>query len=92
MDIVKHDKSKKLEFKVYDDKIFVDGPPDDKMDFSYLNVKWAMKSCKFYKVKKSTSLFASLAQAVRTEELLYNFGTTSPARRKQRRQRQRPRL
>ena len=39
VDIVKHDKSKKLEFKVYDDKIFVDGPPDDKMNFSYLNVK-----------------------------------------------------
>ncbi len=33
-----------------------------------------------------------LAQAVRTEELLYNFGTTSPKRRKQRRQRQWPRL
>ncbi len=51
-----------------------------------------MKSCHFHKVKKIVSHFASLAQAIRVEELMYNFGTTSSKRRKQRRQRQRPRL
>ena len=92
VEAVKHTKSHALQFKVYDDQVFTDGPPTDKADYSYLVVKWAMKACRFYKIKKLVSHFASIAQAVRTEELLYNFGTTSPARRKQRRQRQRPRL
>jgi hypothetical protein len=92
VDVVKHTKSNKLQFKVYDDQVFPDGPPTDKADYSYLVVKWAIKACRFHKIKKSVSHFASLAQAVRTEELLYNYGTTSSARRKQRRQRQRPRL
>jgi hypothetical protein len=91
VEVVKHTKSGKLQFKTYDDQLFTDGPPEDKNDFLYLAVSWAMKSCRFHKAKKSASLFASLAQHVRAEELLYNFGTTSPARRKQRRQRQRPR-
>jgi hypothetical protein len=91
-DVVKHTKSKKLHFKVYDDKLFTDGPPSDKMDFSYLVVSWAIKACRFHKAKKSISHLAALAQVIHAEQLLYNFGTTSSARRKQRRQRQRPRL
>ena len=57
--------------------LFTDGPPENKMDFEYLVVSWAIKACRFHKIKKPVSHFASLAQAVRAEELLYNFGTTS---------------
>ena len=92
VDVVKHTKSNKLQFKVYDDQVFPDGPPTDKSDYSYLNVKWAMKSCRFQKAKKAISQLASLALQVSIEERQYNFGTTSPKRQKQRRQRQRPRL
>ena len=57
VDVVKHTKSNKLQFKVYDDQVFPDGPPTDKADFSYLAVNWAIKSCKFFKGK-----FAAAAQ------------------------------
>ncbi len=81
-----HIKSNKLQFKVYDDQVFPDGPPTDKSDYSYLVVKWAIKACRFHKIKKPVSYFASLAQAISAEKLLHNFGTTSSKRRKQRRQ------
>ncbi len=51
-DVVKHTKSNKLKFKVYDNQVFPDGPPPDKADYSYLVVSWAIKSCKFHKVKR----------------------------------------
>jgi hypothetical protein len=36
VEVVKHAKSGKLHFKAYDDLLFSDGPPEDKMDYDYL--------------------------------------------------------
>ena len=92
INIVMHCKSRKLQFKCYNSELFPNGPPVDKMDFDYISVAWAMKSCTFRKIKAVKSLFAQLAAQINTEEKIVNMGPTASNRRKQRKQRQRPRL
>jgi hypothetical protein len=107
VDVVKHIKSGKLQFKAYDDSLitvhgrrhtmtacslFTDRPPTDKLDFVYLNVAWAMKSCRFHKPKAAKPFFAKLASAVSAEESAYNLGTPSASRRKLQQQRRRSRI
>ena len=86
--VVKHKKSRKLCYKYYDEKIFSDIPTSPK-DFHYINVRYALQKCKFHKVK---SMLQAFAAAVSMDDTFRNHGTTSMSRRKQRRQRQRPRL
>ena len=87
--VVKHKKSRKLQFKYYDDNLF-DEPPKGGKSFEYINVKYALQHCTF---QKYVSHWAALVELVDMEERQYNFGTTqSTKRRKQQRQRRRPRL
>ena len=87
--IVKHIKSRKLQFQYFDIDKFSEAPKNIK-DYEYINVKYAISSCRFIKYKP---LIAHLATYVNAESNTYNFG--SPLSRTQRKnafRRQRPRL
>jgi hypothetical protein len=89
IEIVKHKKSKKLQYKYYDDSQY-DEPPCNKDAYSYINAKYCLDKCKFQKIK---TLIASTAQRIENETNQYNScASLSKTQRKNRTNRQRPRL
>ena len=67
--IVKHIKSRKLQFQYFDINKFSETPKNIK-DYEYINVKYAISNCRFIKYKP---LIAYLATYVNAESNTYNL-------------------
>ena len=78
-EIVRHAKSRKLCYKYYDHNSF-DTAPKSTKQYNYINVKYTLNNCKFFKYK---SKLQALSTFINSEQVKYNSGLTSTSKRKQ---------